>query len=70
MVLIKCPRCEGRGRLSWDDGNPVGHSILGIILDAITGGTEICPLCKGRGYIDDGTIKVRGEHKIYWYHDE
>jgi len=68
MVLRKCPRCKGRGKLSWDDGNPFGGaSIVGMFLDALTGGAETCPLCKGRGYIDDGTIEMRGRHEVHWY---
>ena len=67
MALRKCPRCDGRGKLSWDDGNFGGGSILGMILDSATGGAETCPLCEGKGYIDDGTIEVRGRHEVHWY---
>ena len=74
MGWKKRPRCNGRGKLSWDDGNPVyetmgTRSILGLILDAFTGGAEICPLCKGKGYVPDKIIKIYGKYDIYLHED-
>ena len=63
MVLRKCPRCNGTGkRPVWEYG------YLSAFLDILTGEDESTgPLCKGRGYIDDGTIEVRGRHEVHWY---
>lgn len=72
MALRKCPRCNGRGKLySIDAENFGGGASLAspfvTILEALTDSAETCPLCKGRGYIDEGTIEVRGRHEVHWY---
>ena len=62
MVLRKCPRCLGTGRILLE------KSMVGIFLDVLTGEDDYtCPLCHGRGYIDGGTIEVHGRHEVHWY---
>ncbi|MCK4730961.1 MAG: hypothetical protein KAT65_00755 [Methanophagales archaeon] len=64
MVLRECPRCLGTGRILLE------KSAIGLLFDAITGEQDYtCPLCKGRGYIDDGTIEVRGRHEVHRYNE-
>lgn len=52
MVLIKCPKCYGDGEYY-----PDGRSLIGLAI----GGDEkrVCPLCRGSGYVDDGSIRIR-----------
>jgi len=62
MVLRECPRCLGTGRILLE------KSAIGIIFDVLTGEDDFtCPLCKGRGYIDDGVIEVRERREVHWY---
>jgi len=62
MGLRKCPKCDGTG-------SKYGHyDYVGALLDLFSGEKDDkCPLCRGTGYVDDGTIEVRGRHEVHWY---
>ena len=55
MVLAKCPKCDGSGEIG-------SMSLLGLVMG---GDRDTCPLCKGTGYADDGSIRFSGSYDVH-----